>query len=201
MFNGILDKLKGTIGGKMGELNRLLFLSINDLAGKNKILDKIGVILGENGPFLFIGLIIFIYFIRKNKKEAIYATITVVLAILLNRVVEIFYFHPRPFIEGLGVVLKEHAPDSSFPSDHTTFMLALSWALIMFKDTKKMGKIMLTLGVFLGLCRVFEGVHWPFDILGALIMGYFAGVVVVKSEKILKPLVDMILGIDRKIFK
>jgi len=201
MFNGILDKLKGTIGGKMGELNRILFLSINDLAGKNKILDKIGVILGENGPFLFIGLIIFIYFIRKNKKEAIYATITVVLAILLNRVVEIFYFHPRPFIEGLGVVLKEHAPDSSFPSDHTTFMLALSWALIMFKDTKKMGKIMLTLGVFLGLCRVFEGVHWPFDILGALIMGYFAGVVVVKSEKILKPLVDMILGIDRKIFK
>ena len=184
----------------MGELNRLLFLSINNLAGKNDFLDKVGVAFGEGGPFIFIGLIIFIYFIQKNKKEAIYATITVVLAILLNRVVELFYFHPRPFVEGLGIVLKEHLPDSSFPSDHTTFMLALSWSLIMFKNTKKMGIKMIVVGVVFGLCRVFEGVHWPFDILGALIMGWFAAIVIVKLERLLNPLVDLILSIDKKIF-
>jgi undecaprenyl-diphosphatase len=185
----------------MGNLNEKLFLMINNLANKNDLLDKVGVFLGEMGPFIFIGLIIYLYFFKKNKKEAIYATIAVILAILLNHIIEIFYFHPRPFAVGLGTVLKEHAPDSSFPSDHTTFMLTLSWIFVMFKTTKKAGINMLIFGTILGLCRVFEGVHWPFDILGAFAMGWFASFIIIKSEKILKPVVDMILGIDKKIFK
>ena len=182
-------------------LNEKLFLSINNFAGQNEVLDKVGVFLGENGPFIFIGLIVYLYFVRKNKRAAIYATITVILAIVFNRILEIFYFHPRPFVEGLGTVLKEHAPDSSFPSDHTTFMLALSWGLMMFGETKKIGIKMLILGTIFGLLRVFEGVHWPFDIVGALVMGWITAIIVMKMEKIFNPLVEMILGIDRKIFK
>jgi len=184
----------------MGELNRLLFLSINNFAGKSNILDKVGVFLGEGGPYFFILLIIYVYFIRKNKKEAIYATIAVVLAILANHIVEIFYFHPRPFANGLGTLLKEHRPDSSFPSDHTTFMLTLSWALVMFKNTKKLGTKMLVVGTILGLCRVFEGIHYPFDIFGAFIMGWLIALLVYKTKDIIKPVVDIILNIDKKIF-
>ena len=184
----------------MKSLNQWLFLSINNLAGRNDLLDKAGVFLGEQGPYIFIGLIVYIYFKRQNKKEAVYATITVILAILLNHFVELFYFHPRPFADGLGVVLKEHIADSSFPSDHTTFMLALSWSLIMFKDTKKWGRNMLVFGIASGLCRVFEGVHYPFDILGALVMGGFSAVVIYKLKDLFKPMIDMILKIDEKIF-
>jgi len=185
----------------MRSLNQWLFLSINNLAGRNEILDKIGVFLGEQGPYIFIGLIVYIYFKKKNKKEAIYATITVILAILLNHFVELFYFHPRPFADGLGVVLKEHIADSSFPSDHTTFMMALSWSLIMFEDTKKIGRNMLILGTVLGFCRVFEGVHYPFDIFGALVMGHFSANMIYRSKERLKPLIDLILKIDDKIFR
>lgn len=182
-------------------LNQWLFLSINNLAGKNDVLDGIGVFLGEKGPYIFIGLIVYIYFKRQNKKEAVYATITVILAILLNHLVELFYYHPRPFADGLGLVLKEHIADSSFPSDHTTFMLALSWSLTMFKDTQKWGKNMLVLGTLFGLCRVFEGVHYPFDILGALVMGHFSAFIIYRLKEVLKPLIDLILKIDNKIFR
>lgn len=185
----------------MGSLNRWLFLSVNNLAGKSDVLDRVGVFLGEQGPYFFIGLVVYIYFKRKNKKEAIYATITVIFAILLNHLIELFYFHPRPFVDGLGIVLKEHVADSSFPSDHTTFMLALSWSLTMFKGTKKIGKNMLILGIISGFCRVFEGVHYPFDILGALVMGHFSANMIYKSKERLKPLIDLILKIDDKIFK
>lgn len=185
----------------MKNLNQWLFLSINNLAGKNDVLDNIGVFLGEKGPFIFIGLIVYIYFKKQNKKEAIYATITVISAILLNHLIELFYYHPRPFADGLGIVLKEHIADSSFPSDHTTFMLALSWSLFMYKDTKRWGKNMLILGVLLGLCRVFEGVHYPFDILGALVMGHFCANIIYKLKEKMKPLIDLILKIDNKIFR
>jgi len=185
----------------MESLNQWLFLAVNNLAGKNEILDRVGVFLGEQGPYFFIGLIVYIYFKRQNKKEAVYATITVILAILLNHIVELFYFHPRPFADGLGVVLKEHIADSSFPSDHTTFMLALSWSLTMFKDTKKWGRNMLIFGTVLGLCRVFEGVHYPFDIFGALVMGHFSANMIYRSKEGLKPLIDLILKVDNKIFK
>ncbi|MCK5780534.1 MAG: undecaprenyl-diphosphatase [Psychrilyobacter sp.] len=185
----------------MGDLNNQLFLLINNFAGKNETFDKVGVFLGENGPFIFIGLILYLYFIRKNKKETIYATFTVILAILFNHVLELFYFHPRPFAVGLGTVLKEHAADSSFPSDHTTFMLALSWSLIAFVKTKKVGINMIIVGTIFGLFRVFEGVHYPFDILGALAMGWVSAFIIYKSQNILNPLVTLILKIDSKIFK
>ncbi|MEI6857570.1 undecaprenyl-diphosphatase [Psychrilyobacter sp.] len=185
----------------MESLNRWLFLSVNNFAGKNDILDRIGVFLGEQGPYFFIGLIVYIYIKRQNKKEAIYATITMISAILLNHLVGLFYLHPRPFVDGLGVILKEHTADSSFPSDHTTFMLALSWSLTMFKGTKKIGKNMLMLGIILGFFRVFEGVHYPFDILGALVMGYFNAHMIYRSKERLKPLIDLILKIDNKVFK
>ena len=184
----------------MGSLNQLLFLSINNFAGKNRILDNVGVLLGEKGPYIFMALIVYIYFFRKDKRQAIYATITVILAILLNQFIELFYYHPRPFVDGLGVVLKEHTADSSFPSDHTTFMLALSWALVMFKETKKLGKKMLIVGVILGLCRVFEGIHYPFDILGAFVMGGFSAIIIYRLKDRFKPLVDLILKIESKIF-
>ncbi len=182
-------------------LNRWLFLSINKLAGKSDVLDSIGVFLGEKGPYIFMGLIVYVYFKRQNKKEAVYATITVILAILLNHLVELFYFHPRPFVDGLGVVLKEHAADSSFPSDHTTFMLALSWSLTMFKNTKTWGRNMLIFGTLSGLCRVFEGVHYPFDILGAVIMGYFSARIIFGLKGVFVPLIDLILKTDNKIFR
>jgi hypothetical protein len=43
-----------------GSLNPRLFLSGNNLAVKNKILDRVGVFLGEEEPYFFIGLIVLI---------------------------------------------------------------------------------------------------------------------------------------------
>lgn len=182
-------------------LNQKLFLLINNFAGKSQLADKIGVFIGEGGPYFFIILICLIYFNKKKKKEAIYATITVMLAIIFNHILEHFYYHPRPFADGLGRLLSEHNPDSSFPSDHTTFMLALSWSLLMFKETSELGRKMLLLGVVFGLARVFEGVHYPFDILGGFIMGGIAAFIIYLVKDLLKPLIDLILLIDKKIFK
>jgi undecaprenyl-diphosphatase len=64
--------------------------------------------------------------------------------------------------------LSQHLPDSSFPSDHTVFVFSIAIALIFRSKTIKIASILFIFAVLQGLARIVEGVHYPFDILGAI---------------------------------
>lgn len=70
---------------------------------------------------------------------------------------------------GLGQNFLEHTPESSFPSDHATVMFTLAIAL-MLASLRKLGLLILLLGTLVGWARVYLGVHFPFDIAGALLV-------------------------------
>jgi undecaprenyl-diphosphatase len=101
---------------------------------------------------------------------------------VFSKTISLFYTHNRPFVDNLGINLVEHAPDSSFPSDHTTFILSIAISLFFFKKTKKLGLIMIIVGFVSGIARVFEGVHYPFDIFGALIISFMAALLIFKIK-------------------
>ncbi len=67
-----------------------------------------------------------------------------------------------------GVLLIAHAPETSFPSDHTTLMFAMSLMLLTFKDLRSKGMILFVLSLIGGLARVYTGLHFPMDIIGSL---------------------------------
>jgi undecaprenyl-diphosphatase len=58
--------------------------------------------------------------------------------------------------------LVPHAPDSSFPSDHTLVGVALAGALLF--RAPRVGVCLVTLAVLVGFARVAVGVHYPSDI-------------------------------------
>lgn len=70
---------------------------------------------------------------------------------------------------GLGQNFLEHAPESSFPSDHATVMFTLAMALIL-ASLHKLGVLILMLGTSVGWARIYLGVHFPFDIAGSLLI-------------------------------
>jgi undecaprenyl-diphosphatase len=59
---------------------------------------------------------------------------------------------------------------SSFPSDHGTIMFTVALALAFSRvpAAKRFGRSMLPLAFVVAWARVFLGVHWPMDMLGAL---------------------------------
>lgn len=116
---------------------------------------------------------------RENgRNHALLAGYCALLALAVNFLITMVYFHPRPFMQGLGTLLIEHAPETSFPSDHTTAMLSCALMLLAFRSTRILGVVLTILGVAGGLARVFCGIHFPFDIFGSAIVAVLAVIII-----------------------
>ncbi len=181
-------------------MNEKLFLLINSYVGKIGILDLTGVLISQYMPYLFIVVETYLYFCLKRKNETIFAFYAMLVGLLLNQIIGLFYFHNRPFMDGLGISLIHHTEENSFPSDHTTFIMSIAIALFIQKRTKNLGKLLLIFAFFGGISRVFVGVHYPFDIIGSMVTS-ITGVFIVMSLKTkLQKINDILLKIDKQIF-
>jgi undecaprenyl-diphosphatase len=152
--------------------NIYLFKLINDMAGRNAALDKTMVLTAKYLVYIFPIYLLYLWFIPmgdKSKKASLYILLAAIVSLSIGWVITLFYFHPRPFMVGLGKELFPHSKETSFPSDHATVMFAVSFALFFLKDIKN-GIVFFILATLVGFARVFCGVHFPFDILGALIV-------------------------------
>lgn len=161
----------------MERINIWLFNLVNSLAGRSSIADDFMVLCAIAFPYLFIVLLWWLFFNKKRKEyrsPAIFAGEAAVLGCLLNFAITLIYYHPRPFVLSIGVQLIPHAPDSSFSSDHGTFLFSIACMLLYFKPTRIIGT-----GAFAGaaLCsfaRVYCGVHFTFDIAGSFVIAILA---------------------------
>ena len=61
----------------------------------------------------------------------------------------------------------------AFPSGHATFFMALASSLWFYH--KHLAGFFGISAVIIGIARVTAGIHWPFDILGGLFLGYVIG--------------------------
>ena len=181
-------------------LNQKIFLTINDFAGKNHIIDSAMVSVAKYTPYLFIVLLFYLWF-GKSKNEALYAGYTATLGIGINFFIGLFYFHPRPFMDHLGSTLLSHKADSSFPSDHTTFTMSTALMLLSFKTTRTIGIIAVFLALWCGVARIYAGVHYPFDILGSIIVSILAVIVIIALKNKLALLNNIIISVWQKIIK
>ena len=182
-------------------INQSLFMSINQYAGANALFDNIAIFLAEYSPYLFIGVEVYLYFIARKRHEALLAFYSVLLALLINQIVGLFYFHNRPFMDGLGTTIFQHVPENSFPSDHTTFMLAIACSLFLSPRTRKIGLFLIFAGIIGGSFRVFIGIHYPFDIMGSILIGAISAIIILLQAQRVKFIDQFIFKLEDKIFK
>jgi len=153
----------------MEVLNRTLFLKIN--AGADTppwFIDAVIVIADDLIyliPVLLAGM--WLWGKRESRIAAVRAFLTAILGLGLNVVAGMLWPHPRPFAIGLGKAWALHVADSSFPSDHVTIFTAIGLSLVLDR-VRLPGWVTLAAGIGVGWARVFLGLHFPFDIMGAL---------------------------------
>ena len=100
-------------------------------------------------------------------------------ALLVNQLVALAWYRPRPFAAGIGHSFLRHVADSSFPSDHVTVLAATGFALWSSGAwrTRPLGVVLLGAALVVGWARVLLGIHYPGDVVGGFAVGALAVVI------------------------
>lgn len=151
--------------------NETLFLKINAQAGTPEWLIGFAIFSAEYLIFFIPFVLLLHWFMggHRERETAVFAGISAVTALSAGLVCSLAYFHPRPFMTGLGHLWIDHAADSSFPSDHGTLFFSVALALLVRRSWIS-GAVMALLSVLVAWSRIFLGVHFPFDMGGAFIV-------------------------------
>lgn len=109
----------------------------------------------------------------KNRRNSAYIALNLVLVFLLNRILKLIIARPRPSVLRLVV-----GDGYSFPSGHSMvsmgfygFLIYLIWVNIKNKKIKYPLVIFLSLLIlFIGISRIYLGVHYFTDVIGGFII-------------------------------
>ncbi len=156
-----------------------LFVYINNFVGHWAWLDSLAIFFAKYLIYFLVAATgLFFFIIKKNKIRYLFLTgLSVILSrLVITELIRLFWHRPRPFIDHQVNLLIGHSASGSFPSGHAAFLFALSTAVFFFN--KKLGIVFLIASFFIGLARVFIGVHYPFDILGGMVVGVLSAMLV-----------------------
>jgi undecaprenyl-diphosphatase len=156
----------------MEALNRTLFLLINASAEPDSAIVALAMLFGEYAIWL-VPVTLVVRWLRGDeivRQRLIEASASALLALLAAQIIGVMWPHPRPFMIGLGHTLIVHGADSSFPSDHLTFLWAIAFSLLMHPEARRAGWVLALLGLPMAWARIYFGVHFPFDIAGAALV-------------------------------
>lgn len=101
------------------------------------------------------------------RRAMLQTTVAGVVALVSAQIIGLVWFHPRPFMIGLGHIFLAHVRDASFPSDHLTLWWAASFSLLSCRQVRAAGIVMSLFGLTIAWARIYLGVHFPLDMVGA----------------------------------
>ncbi|MFH5797254.1 undecaprenyl-diphosphatase [Haladaptatus sp. CMAA 1911] len=104
---------------------------------------------------------------KNGKTKSVFIFVTIVVSLALSYAMGQLYSHPAPYMAGYDTLITE-APENSFPSQHTTVVFAFAWAVVYLHDQLRVGLTALLFASFVGISRVYVGVHYPIDIIGGI---------------------------------
>lgn len=187
-------------------MNYAVFQWINNLVGHLPFLDIGMIFITDSVPYVALILMLGLWFSNAKKETAIakqhtalYAALSVAMALIFNSIIHLAYYHPRPFVTHHVHQLVPHAADSSFVSDHSVLVFAIAFTMLLRNDTWK--NIALVWAILVGISRIYIGVHYPGDILGAAVLSCGTSGLVIRLSNIVEPLAQLLFHIYAKLTK
>lgn len=157
----------------LSELNLSLFSWINASPEATNTSIHFAIFIAND--LLYCMILLFAWFwLRGNydtKKQILKAFIFTSIAILISQCISHVYYHPRPFVMEVGRTLIYHAPNGSFPSDHMLIFSSIAFSYL-FSAQRKLGVFLLVMAWLVAWSRVYLGVHFPLDMLGAFLLAF-----------------------------
>ena len=130
--------------------------------------------LADKGWFWILLAVVLVCF-KKTRFVGATALVALIFNYLLaNVILKDLIGRPRPYtVSEELVTLVKHLSSYSFPSGHTSCSFAAAFVLF-FMMPKKVGIPALVLAALIGFSRMYVGVHYPTDVLGGILVGFFS---------------------------
>ena len=186
-------------------MNYGLFQLINGFAGQSSVLDYIMVAITDSVPYITIAIFLLLWFRGKNdlllyrRHTAIYAFCSTILALIVNVILHLVYYHPRPFVAHHVHKLIPHAPDSSFVSDHGILVFSLFWMMLLRKASWRY--LVLAWALVVAISRIYVGVHYPLDVIGSAALALGTSSFILAISQKLNPFTRLIFGLYSRLAK
>lgn len=152
-------------------MNYDLFRDINNLSG-NGALDAVMKFSAKY--VIYIVVVAFVVLLAAKLRDRllrpiVLAVASLVLTFLLGLLAAALHAEKRPFQTHRVHLLVAHAAGQSFPSDHATAAFGISLAVAVFLSWR-WGLALFVLALLIGFARVYDGIHYPGDIGGGLLV-------------------------------
>lgn len=108
------------------------------------------------------------------RATALKALVVAAMALIGNALIGLVWDRARPFVAGVGHAWIAHAATGSFPSDHLTIQWVVAGMLWLDPRTRRWGMVVALLGLPMAWARIYLGVHYPGDMMGALALAALA---------------------------
>lgn len=166
--------------------NTSLFFFIFDLSHQFPLLGKF-MIFGSKFMIQITFILMLILFIKgktEERKSFLIALISLPIMFLIIGLIHIFIVEQRPFIQYELMPLINPPSGLSFPSKHSSIIATLAFSYIWYKS--KWSPVFLFIMAWVGISRVFVGVHFPLDVLGGFVVGALSVFITHEIKKVLK---------------
>ena len=159
-------------------INQQLFMYINAPDQVTQIDRYFAIFMANDTLYLLCLCLILCWFLGSysTKSIVIKAILCCSLALCLGYFISLVLPHERPFVLHLGNTLISHAATASFPSNHMTIFSSIAISFI-YSKLFKWGYFLLMLACGVAWARIYVGVHFPLDMLGALILAFITNIV------------------------
>jgi len=151
--------------------NQALFLVINGNAATPHWVVELALVCSKYLAVLIPLLLVGLWLTGREwpREVALHACLVTLLALVANWGIGLAWPHPRPFVMGLGHLFMPHTPTSSSPSDHATAFAVVAITLLA-GGLWRLGVLVVIAGLAVAWARVFAGIHFPLDMLGAVVV-------------------------------
>ena len=162
-----------------------VFKNIHRFAGKNKVLDGFAIFCAKYLLYLMLISLFLIAVSIHSRGIFFYSLLSGLLgAFVINTIIYTFYKKHRPADLKSTKTLIKVPENPSFPSRHAAFVFGVSFYLFFYSF--QLAGIFIIGSCFVGLSRVFCGVHWFLDILGGIVSGLISALVIYNLVLLIK---------------
>lgn len=182
--------LDGLIGA-LNQIDILIFYLIN-IQAQNYVFDIIMPLISSIGYFsiwILVCVLLFVFGGKKGRNVALVCIVALVFGYFLTEILKYIVVRPRPYavLDGVRVLLDSSG--SSWPSGHT--VASFIGAIVIgrsysFNFKGKRCKLIYPLLIFaslVGFSRIYNGVHYPFDVISGALIGIFCALLILMIEK------------------